>query len=146
MSGMGLPDAASLPPDAERALPAALELALRLARRQRLARREDALAQVPQALLADAAGDADLAAAGEDVEHQPGRSVAPPAVVLALRDAVVLQVAREQRAVVFELTQDVPAEAARSPSGSRVSIRASSVSPRRRCAIRARMSGMSSAG
>ena len=102
---------AALETHAERAEATGGQLALGLAPGQLLGLREDALGEVPEALLADAAGDRDLAARGHDLEHQPHLAGAPPAVTLARRHQVVLEVAREQRAVALELAQHVAAEA-----------------------------------
>ena len=109
--GVGVPLAVPCPPDAERALLPAFELALGLAPRERLALREDALGEVPDALLAVAPCHRDLAARREDVEHQPHVPVAPPAVAHTRRHHVVLEVAGEQRPAGLELSQDVPPEA-----------------------------------
>jgi hypothetical protein len=103
--------ASSLHPDAERVPALLLDQPLRLAPGHRLARREDALAEVPNPLLADAARDRYLAACLQHVEHEPHVAVAPPAVRLAAGRQVVLQFTRQQRAVALELAQDVAAEA-----------------------------------
>src|SRR3954453_20707519 len=102
---------ALLAPDAERAEPPRLQLALGLAPAQRLRLGVDALTEIPEPLRADAACDGDLAARGQDLQHQPHLAVAPPAVLLAARHQVVFAVAREQRSVALELAQHMAAEA-----------------------------------
>ena len=51
---------------------------------------------------ADAGGYGDLTAAGENFEHQPQLSAAPPRMAFGFRRDVLLQVAREERAVALE--------------------------------------------
>ena len=98
-------------PDTERPPASLLDQAFRLAPRDRLRRRIDAIGEIPQALLPGAAGDRDLAAQLKDLEHQPHLARAPPAMRLVVGQQVGLEVPREHRAAPLELAEDVPAEA-----------------------------------
>jgi len=107
---MDVPAAAHLP-DAERATPLLLDLAFGFPPRRRLRRREDALAEVPEPLLAGPPRDGDLAARLQDLEHQAHLARAPPAMRLSGCHELVLELPREQRSVPLELAQQVTAEA-----------------------------------
>src|SRR6185503_6896959 len=69
-----------------------------------------ALREIPDALLAAAADDGDLAPCVQDPEHQPHLPLAPPAMRLAPRRRMILDLARQQRAAAFELAQHVASE------------------------------------
>ena len=102
-----------------------------------------ALGEIPDALLAAAADDGDLAARVQDAEHQTHLARAPPAVRLALRRPVVLDLAREERPAPVELAQDVAPERGVLLQVRRCSRRSSGRSLRR---MRACKSGRSSIG
>ena len=77
--------------------------------RDPLDRRIHAFGEIPDALALPAARDRDLAAVGEDHQHQRHLPIAPPAVCLAARRRVILDLARDKRPPAFELAEDVPA-------------------------------------
>src|SRR5262249_40385061 len=100
---------AFLEPDAER-LPAPLEQqSLGLRQRHSLCRRIPPIREIPDPLLALTADDRDLAAHVEDTQQQTHLALAPPAVRLAARRLVILDLAREQRPPRLELAQHVAA-------------------------------------
>src|SRR5262249_26927544 len=66
--------------------------------------------QIPDALLAVPPDDRNLAARGEDLEHQAHLPLAPPAVVLATVARRVLDLAGEEGPVFAEFLQHVAAE------------------------------------
>ena len=106
-----LPTELAAPCDALAAKPALDDGAGDLGRSPpRLPSREAPLGEVPDALVALAADDRDLAAEPEDVEHPPERLAVVPAARAPLHDGAVLEVAREQRATPPELAQHVAPE------------------------------------
>ena len=102
-------EAAALESHAERAEAALLPELPRLGERQRLGLGVPALGEIPDALLAAPPDDGDLAARAEAVEHQAHLPLAPPAVAFAPVGRRVLDLARQQRAALAELLQDVAA-------------------------------------
>jgi hypothetical protein len=96
-------------PHAERAEPLLLEDRARLPPGDPLGLRVEALGEIPDTLLAAAADDGHLAARVQHLQHQAHLALAPPAVRLAPVRAVILDLAREQRAAPLQLAQNVAA-------------------------------------
>src|SRR4051812_11292826 len=81
--------------DAQRPEPLVLEPALRLRPRDSLGLRVPALGEVPETLPAPAPDDGNLAYGVQHAQHQPHLALAPPAVGLAARRPVILDLPRE---------------------------------------------------
>src|SRR5207247_1538809 len=87
------------------------EQLLRFAQGDSLRLRIPALREIPGALAAPPADDSDLAAGGENLEHQSHLPGAPPLVpLLVLPAPVCLDLAGEQGAALLELAQHVAPE------------------------------------
>src|SRR5204863_1043567 len=99
-----------LQPNAERTEPLLGEQPLRLAQRHRLGLRPAALGEIPQPLAAVPAGDGDVPAAAQQLEHLRHLTAPPPAMLAAASRRAVLELARREGAAFLELPEDVAAK------------------------------------
>ena len=79
---------------AERPAPPLCEVLLRVLQRRAIGLGIPALGEIPDSLLSLPSDDGHLAARVQDAEHQPHLPLAPPAVSLARRRLVILDLAR----------------------------------------------------
>src|SRR6476646_992150 len=96
-----------LEPHAAGAEPSVLEDRLRLVPRHLVALGVPGIGEVPEPRLAAASADGHLAARVQHAEHQAHLALAPPAVRVAARGLVILDLAREERPALLELAKHV---------------------------------------
>src|SRR2546426_7437235 len=96
---------ALLEPDAQGTEALLLELPVGLAQRQRLGFRVPALGEIPEPLSVAPPGDGNLAERVQDHEHERGAAASPPRMLLS--SLGLLELTRQERAALLELTLHV---------------------------------------